>query len=62
MPSKLLVDERTNTLIVAASEPAYQRARALVERLDVAVDMEGGSSIHTYQLASAIAEELAQTC
>ena len=60
VPSKLLVDERTNTLIVAASEPAYQRVRALVERLDIALDIEGGTSIHVYQLGNAIAEELAQ--
>lgn len=61
VPSKILVDERTNTLVVSATEPAYQRAKALVDRLDVGVDFEGGSSIHTYQLSSAIAEELAQT-
>jgi len=61
VPSKILVDERTNTLVISATEPAYQRAKALVDRIDVSVDMEGGGSIHTYQLASAIAEELAQT-
>ncbi|HEX7839863.1 MAG TPA: type II secretion system secretin GspD [Kofleriaceae bacterium] len=61
VPSKILVDDRTNTLVVSATEPAYQRAKALIERLDVSVDFEGGSSIHTYQLSSAIAEELAQT-
>ncbi len=59
VPSKLLIDERTNTLIVAASEPAYQRVKALVERLDIALDIEGGTSIHVYQLGNAIAEELA---
>ena len=59
VPSKLLVDDRTNTLIVAASEPAYQRVKALVERLDIALDIEGGTSIHVYQLGNAIAEELA---
>lgn len=60
-PSKILVDERTNTLVVSATDPAYQRAKALIDRLDVGVDLEGGSSLHTYQLSSAIAEELAQT-
>ncbi|HEY5944785.1 MAG TPA: secretin N-terminal domain-containing protein, partial [Kofleriaceae bacterium] len=30
-PSKILVDERTNTLIVAGSGGAYQRVKALVE-------------------------------
>jgi general secretion pathway protein D len=61
VPSKILVDDRTNTLVISASEPAYQRVRALVERVDVAVDLEGTGSIHTYQLSSAIAEELAAT-
>jgi general secretion pathway protein D len=61
VPSKILVDDRTNTLVVSATEPAYQRAKALVDRIDVAVDLEGGGSIHTYPLSSAIAEELAQT-
>lgn len=61
VPSKILVDERTNTLVVSATEPAYQRAKALVERIDIAVGLEGGGSIHTYPLSSAIAEELAQT-
>jgi general secretion pathway protein D len=60
-PSKILVDERTNTLIVAASDAAYQRVRALVDRLDVALEIEGGSAIHVYPLGSAIAEELAKT-
>jgi general secretion pathway protein D len=61
VPSKILVDDRTNTLVVSASEPAYQRAKALVDRLDVPIALESGGSIHTYQLSSAIAEELAQT-
>jgi general secretion pathway protein D len=61
VPSKILVDDRTNTLVVSASEPAYQRAKALIDRIDVPVALETGGSIHTYQLSSAIAEELAQT-
>jgi general secretion pathway protein D len=59
-PSKIVVDERTNTLLVAASEPGYERVKALVERLDIALDIEGGTSIHVYPLGSAIAEELAK--
>ncbi|HET7505537.1 MAG TPA: type II secretion system secretin GspD [Kofleriaceae bacterium] len=61
VPSKILVDERTNTLLVAGSEASYQRVKALVERLDIALEIEGGSSIHVYPLGSAIAEELAKT-
>jgi len=61
VPSKILVDERTNTLIIAASEAGFHRVKALVERLDVSLDIEGGSAIHVYRLGSAIAEELAKT-
>jgi general secretion pathway protein D len=61
VPSKIIVDERTNTLIVASSEAGYQRVKALVDRLDIALEIEGGSSIHVYPLGSAIAEELAKT-
>jgi general secretion pathway protein D len=61
VPSKIVVDERTNTLILASSEAGYQRVQALVERLDVALEMDGGSAIHVVPLGSAIAEELAKT-
>ena len=61
VPSRVLVDERTNTLIVAGSEAGYLRVKALVERLDISLDVEGGASIHVYRLGSAIAEELAKT-
>jgi general secretion pathway protein D len=61
VPTKIVVDERTNTLIIASSDVAYQRVKALVDRLDVALEIEGGSSIHVYPLSSAIAEELAKT-
>lgn len=60
-PSKIVVDERTNTLIIASSEAGYQRVKSLVERLDIALEVEGGSSIHVYPLGSAVAEELART-
>ncbi|HEX8109836.1 MAG TPA: type II secretion system secretin GspD, partial [Kofleriaceae bacterium] len=61
VPSKIVVDERTNTLIVASSEAGYQRVQALAERLDVALEMESGSAIHVVPLGGAIAEELAKT-
>ncbi|HSD89518.1 MAG TPA: type II secretion system secretin GspD [Kofleriaceae bacterium] len=60
-PSKLLVDDRTNTLLVTGTEAAFQRVKALVERLDISLDLEGGTSMHVYQLGSAVAEELAKT-
>lgn len=59
VPTKLLVDARTNTLVIAASEAAYQRVAALVDRLDISLDIEGGASIHVYRLSHAIAADLA---
>ena len=61
IPSKLMVDDRTNTLVVASSEAGYLRVKALVERLDIPLEVEGGAAFHVYRLSSAIAEELAQT-
>ena len=60
-PARLQVDERTNTLLVASTDAGYQRVRALVDRLDLALDIEGGASIHVYQLGNGIAEEVAKT-
>ncbi|HEY4179792.1 MAG TPA: type II secretion system secretin GspD [Kofleriaceae bacterium] len=61
VPSKILVDDRTNTLIVVASEAGYLRVKSLVERLDITLDNESGSSIRVYPLENALAEELATT-
>lgn len=61
VPSKILVDERSNSLLLVASEAAYLRVKALVARLDIPLDTTSGSSIHVYQLENAIAEELANT-
>jgi len=60
-PPKILVDERTNTLIVAGPQAAFDRVSSLIERLDISLDIEGGASIHVYQLGNAIAEEVAKT-
>jgi general secretion pathway protein D len=61
VPSKILVDDRSNTLIVVSSEAGYLRVKALVERLDIALDTEAGSAIHVFPLENALAEELALT-
>ena len=61
IPSKIMVDDRTNTLVLASSEAGYLRVKALVERLDIPLEVEGGAAFHVYRLSSAIAEELAQT-
>src|SRR5207237_614364 len=59
-PSKIVVDERTNTLIMAGSSASYERVRALVERLDLQLDIEGNAQIHVYKLGSSVAEDLAK--
>ncbi|HSK00268.1 MAG TPA: type II secretion system secretin GspD [Kofleriaceae bacterium] len=61
LPSKIMVDDRTNTLVLASSEAGYLRVKALVERLDIPLEIEGGATFHVYRLSSAIAEELAAT-
>ena len=60
-PTKVMVDERTNTIILAATEVAYERFRALAKRIDVPLDIEGGQSVHVYRLKNALSEELAKT-
>ncbi|MBK9030103.1 MAG: type II secretion system secretin GspD [Myxococcales bacterium] len=63
VPSKILSDERTNTIILLSSEAGYLRVRGLVERLDVEAAGAGSDagSIHVYRLENANAEEMAQT-
>jgi general secretion pathway protein D len=59
-PSKILVDERTNSLIVIASDAAYARILALVRRLDQP-GFGGDGSVHVYYLENADAEEMSNT-
>jgi len=61
VPSKILVDDRTNTLIVVSSEAGYYRVKSLVDRLDISLDTEGGTAIRVHPLENALAEELANT-
>ncbi len=61
VPSKIIADERTNSLIVLASEAAYLRVRSLVKRLDVALDIGGSGRIHVHYLENGSAEEMANT-
>src|SRR5262249_39156929 len=60
-PSKILVDDRTNTLIVVSNEAGYLRVKALVDRLDIVLDTEGGAAIRVYPLENALAKDLATT-
>ena len=61
IPSKIVVDDRTNTLIVVSSEAGYLRVKSLVDRLDILLDTEGGSAIRVYPLENALAKDLATT-
>lgn len=57
--SKVIADERTNSLIIVASEAGYLRILELVKVLDVPVAGEG--TLHVIRLQHANAEELAKT-
>lgn len=61
IPSKIIADERINSLIILGSEASYLRVKALVRRLDVGVDVEGAGRIHVYRLEHSKAEEMSQT-
>jgi general secretion pathway protein D len=56
--SRVLVDERTNTLVVVTSEGEYVMIRRLVEQLDVKLP-GGGGRIHVKRLKNADADEVA---
>ncbi|MEY4508336.1 MAG: hypothetical protein RLZZ450_458 [Pseudomonadota bacterium] len=57
--TNLLPDERTNSLIIMATEAAYLRFLELIRRLDVPLDGEGG--IHVHYLQHGDADEIAKT-
>jgi len=57
--AKILPDDRTNSLIIVATEPAYLRVLEVIKRLDV--QQSGDGDIHVLPLQHAMAEELAQT-
>lgn len=57
--SKMIADERTNSLIFVATRTAYLQIDKIVRKLDVAIPGEG--SIHIHPLENADAEEIAQT-
>ncbi|MBP9085328.1 MAG: hypothetical protein KBG15_04380, partial [Kofleriaceae bacterium] len=61
VPSKILVDDRTNTLLVVANEAGYLRVKSLVQRLDIDMQVEGGGSLHVYRLENGLAKDRANT-
>jgi general secretion pathway protein D len=57
--SKIIAEDRTNSLIIVATERAYLRILELIRRLDVPNTGEG--EVHVLPLQHAMAEELAAT-
>ncbi len=55
----ILPDERTNSLIIMATESAYLRILELIRHLDVPLDGDGG--IHVHYLQHGDAEQIAKT-
>ncbi|MCK5796052.1 MAG: type II secretion system secretin GspD [Deltaproteobacteria bacterium] len=58
--SKIVTDTMTNSLIIVATAPAFQKIASLIRKLDV--ESEGvNESIHVHYLENADAEDMAQT-
>jgi general secretion pathway protein D len=57
--SKIISEDRTNSLIVVATQPAYLRVLEVIKRLDV--QQTGDGDVHVLPLQHAMAEELATT-
>ncbi len=57
--SKIMAEERTNSLIIVATQSAYLRVLEVIRRLDVQQTDNG--DVHVLPLQHAMAEELAQT-
>jgi len=57
--SKMIADERTNSIIFVATRTAYLQVDAIIRKLDVAIPGEG--SVHIHPLENADAEEIATT-
>jgi general secretion pathway protein D len=57
--SKIIADQRTNSLVIVASETSYVRILELIKQLDVPIAGEG--TLHVHKLQHADATELAKT-
>ena len=57
--TNILPDERTNSLIILATERAYLRILEVIRALDIPVEGEG--SVHVHRLQYADAEDMAST-
>ncbi len=57
--TRIIPEERTNALIIIATERAYLRILELLRQLDV--PMEGGARVHVYEVQHLDASDLAST-
>ncbi len=57
--SKIIADERTNSLILMANEEAFAKVKELIARLDIDIDPASRSQIHVIYLEHANAEDVA---
>jgi len=57
--TKVIADERTNSLVIVATEPAYLRVLEILKYLDTS--MEGEGHMHVHHLQHSDAEEVANT-
>lgn len=60
-PIRILVDERSNTLVLLATRAGYGQARALVERLDIDIEGGGAGGAHIVALRHGDAVKMAET-
>jgi general secretion pathway protein D len=58
--TKVLSDERTNSLIVLANEEGHQAVRDLIEKIDIDVDPTSRSQIYVYRLEHAKADDISK--
>ena len=56
--SKVLSDERTNSLIILANEQGHEAVMDLIRRIDIDVDPTSRSQIYVYRLEHAKAEDV----
>ena len=59
--SKILADDRTNKLIIIATQAAFEQIMSLMRELDVPEGPDGDGQIHVLRLKHADAEELSST-
>lgn len=59
--SKILADDRTNRLIIIASDEAFKQIMVLKRKIDVPADGAGEGQVHVLRLKNANADELAST-